>query len=334
LNPAIYGNLVVWQDSRAASDNQDVYGYDLNTHTEFPVCTAGGSQVGPAIYGDIVVWMDYRNEPHADTCWPDCNTDIYGYDLSTASEFAICTEGHFQGYPAIYGDTVVWIDARNGNWDVYAYNLTTHQEVAICTEVHEQIAVSISEGWIVWADMRNEPDPDNCGTHCNVDLYAYSRSTGLELPLLTEPYRQLGGIDGNLLLWADLRNEVDPVNCWPDCNYDIYGAALVSGEAGFAGGRTQNIGLDEDLVVEFTLPMDPSSVTYACSPDPGGWTETWGTGALLAADNTVLECLRPGHRAIRCPVRNLCRAGLSADGDQSPLKSAATRLSHWLQPLF
>lgn len=288
-NPAIYGSYVVWQDSRAASDNQDIYGYDLNTQTEYPICTAPKSQVGPAIYGDIVVWMDYRNEPSPSTCWPDCNTDIYGYDLSTATEFAICTEGHFQGYPAIYGDTVVWIDKRNGNGDVYAYNLTTHQEYAVCTEMHEQIGVSIGEQWIVWTDMRNELDPANCGRHCNYDLYAYRRSDGAEIPLVTESHQQFQqAVDGNLLFWADERNEVDPDNCWPDCNYDIYGAAILSGEAGFAGGRTQNIGLEEDIVVEFTLPMVTSSVTYACNPDPGGWTETWGSGGLLAANNTLL----------------------------------------------
>ena len=109
-SPAIYGNYVVWQDSRAGSNNQDIYGYDLNTRTEFPISTAEKTQVLPAISGTIVVWIDYRHEPNPLSCWPDCNTDIYGYDLSTATEFEICTEGHGQWYPVIDGDTVVWID--------------------------------------------------------------------------------------------------------------------------------------------------------------------------------------------------------------------------------
>jgi beta propeller repeat protein len=54
-NPAIYGNIVVWEDFRYG---KDIYGYDLVTSTEFPICAAPYWQENPAIYGNIVVWEE------------------------------------------------------------------------------------------------------------------------------------------------------------------------------------------------------------------------------------------------------------------------------------
>jgi beta propeller repeat protein len=57
-----------------------------------------------------VVWGDLRNG----------NWDIYGYNLSTSTEFPIAIGMAPNSLPAIYGDTVVWGDLRNGNnWDIY-----------------------------------------------------------------------------------------------------------------------------------------------------------------------------------------------------------------------
>lgn len=137
--------------------------------------------------------------------------------------------------------------------------------------------------------MRNEADPAGCGQHCNYDIYVYERSTGTEFAAVTEPHWQFQqAIQGNLLLWTDKRNEPDPDNCWPDCNYDIYGAAIVSGGASFPSGETQTVDLDEDIILQFTLPMDTSTVTYECDPDPGGWSVIWTAAALPDAGNTVM----------------------------------------------
>jgi beta propeller repeat protein len=106
--PAIYGDIVVWQDRRGTDG--DIYGYDLSTGQEFTVCTASGSQVNPAIYGDIVVWQDERS-----------GLAIYGYDLSTGQEFTVSALGYS---PAIYGDIVVWSDWRSGaGVDIYGRRL-------------------------------------------------------------------------------------------------------------------------------------------------------------------------------------------------------------------
>jgi beta propeller repeat protein len=69
-NPAISGDIVVWQDGR--NGTWDIYGYNIETQTEFPICTDPGEQVYPAISGNIVVWQDWRNN----------TTSIYGARLT------------------------------------------------------------------------------------------------------------------------------------------------------------------------------------------------------------------------------------------------------------
>ena len=59
---AIYGDIVVWQDARNhATTGVDIYGYNLKTKQEFPICTEEGDQEYSAIYCDRVVWEDDRN---------------------------------------------------------------------------------------------------------------------------------------------------------------------------------------------------------------------------------------------------------------------------------
>jgi hypothetical protein len=184
---------------------------------------------------------------------------------------------------------VLWIDGRNGNWDIYGYNLTTHEEFTVCLEPTDQIGVSLSQNWIVWTDKRNDPNPATCGAYCNYDLYGIRRGTGTEVALVTGPSKQWQqALSGDVLYWSDSRNDPDPLGCGIDCNFDIYGAALLPGQAGVPGGGTQGVGLNDPIVVGFALPMEPASVTYACAPDPGGWAETWNGALRLAVPNTVL----------------------------------------------
>jgi beta propeller repeat protein len=54
-HPAINGNIVVWQDFR--NENWDIYGYNLETDAEFPICTDTNStnfqgEENPAIDGN------------------------------------------------------------------------------------------------------------------------------------------------------------------------------------------------------------------------------------------------------------------------------------------
>jgi len=58
-SPAIYGDIVVWNDTR--NGNRDIYGYNLSTEEEFSVTADPHDQSWPVIYEDIVLWDDERN---------------------------------------------------------------------------------------------------------------------------------------------------------------------------------------------------------------------------------------------------------------------------------
>jgi len=169
--PAIYENIVVWQDDR--NGNMDIYGYNMSTHEEFPICTDPHDQWDPAIYGDIVVWQDERSD----------STKIYGYNLSTQKEFPVTKHPSYQCNPAIYGDIVVWQDRRNsslgnslGNDDIYGYNLSTEQEFQITTDTSDQCYPAIYGDIIVWLDERNFIGA----------IYGYNLSTKEEFQITNE----------------------------------------------------------------------------------------------------------------------------------------------------
>jgi membrane-bound inhibitor of C-type lysozyme len=47
--------------------------------------------------------------------------------------------------------------------------------------------------------------------------------------------------------------------------------------------NTTNVNPNTDIIVTFSQAIDPSSLDYICTPDPGRWSESWNT------DNTVLS---------------------------------------------
>ncbi len=104
----------------AENGNPDIYGYNLNTGEERPICTEEHTQSSPDISGDWVVWIDGRRG----------GADIYACNLATDEERAVCTEEHLQFDPAISGDWVVWEDHRNSvkDSDIYALRLTELEE--------------------------------------------------------------------------------------------------------------------------------------------------------------------------------------------------------------
>lgn len=206
-NPAIYGNIVVWQDNRNGGwPNIDIYGYNLATSTEFQITKSPSTEYNPAIYGNIVVWEDYRNG----------NPDIYGCNLVTKEEFPIVTDPSDQYNPEIYGSTVVWQDWRNGNGDIYGCNLATQEEFQITTDVSKQAVPAIYGSTVVWQDNRNGIP----------DIYGYNLVTKEEFQITTDPHGQeCPSIYGSTVVWHDWRNDVC---CFQ--NADIYGCNLVTKE--------------------------------------------------------------------------------------------------------
>ncbi len=93
-NPAIYGNTIVWQDSR--NGNSDIYIQDLSTKKQTHT-TNLANQTDPAIYGNKVVWADDRNG----------GSDIYMYDLSTKKKLGSPQVRVISSSPDIYGNKIV-----------------------------------------------------------------------------------------------------------------------------------------------------------------------------------------------------------------------------------
>ena len=111
----ISGEIVIWLDPYRA---KALYGHNLSTKEDFPICDNGRIPYYPAIEGEIVVWVDDRNG----------NRDVWGYNLLTGTEFPICTEGHDQQTVNISGDLVTWEDRRHDRLSIYGYNLSTGRE--------------------------------------------------------------------------------------------------------------------------------------------------------------------------------------------------------------
>ena len=135
--PDIWEDVVVWSDDR--NGNWDIYGLNLATGKEFPICTHPADQFQPHIYGNTIIWRDDRNG------------GIYGKDLSTCEEFTVCTMP--ASWYKIYGDKVVWADMRNGNMDIFMKNLTTGEEIPICIAPGTQAHPYVYKDKVLWTDI-------------------------------------------------------------------------------------------------------------------------------------------------------------------------------------
>ncbi|MGD9676523.1 MAG: hypothetical protein AB7V19_07560 [Candidatus Bipolaricaulia bacterium] len=161
--------------------NPDIYGYDLLTRREFPICTLKGKQVYPRVSGHTVVWSDYRNVPKAKARTRAADPGIYGCDLATHRSFPICRAGGAQGAADISGDLVVWVDGRNratSGADIHGYDLRTKRAFAVCTAPGDQQSPAVSGHQVVWTDYRRaSPQAVTVGMSVG-DVYLHDLSTG------------------------------------------------------------------------------------------------------------------------------------------------------------
>jgi beta propeller repeat protein len=247
---AISGNVVVWTDWRNTSEDPnswDIYGYNITTKQEFPICTAPGAQALPSISGDVVIWGDARNDPNAFYC---CSDDviksIYGYRISTQSEFLIAAEAGGFPYPQISGSTVVW--QENDSTVTYGYDLDSETKFPISIPVGASagtraVNVVISGDRIVW-----------CNSGGDHGLSGYDLTNGVQFTVCTNPgVGPVGALDGNTVVWMDDRNG----------NSDIYGRVLanyhlsVAADPNTAGVVTGSGNYTEDSTVPISAVANP-----------------------------------------------------------------------------
>ncbi|OEU42261.1 hypothetical protein BGV40_10505 [Methanosarcina sp. Ant1] len=139
--------------------------------------------------------------------------------LSTASaasspkitETRITTNPSNSEHPAIYGNTIVWQDDRNGNWDIYIYDTSTKQQIHT-TNTSSQTNPAIYGNKVVWQDDRNGGS----------DIYLQDLSIKKQTRVTTSGKAYNPRINGNRIVWQDKRNGQD--------NWDIYMYDISSGK--------------------------------------------------------------------------------------------------------
>lgn len=244
-NPAIYGNTIVWQDSR--NGNLDIYIQDLSNKKQIHT-TNPADQTDPAIYGNTVVWADARNG----------GSDIYMQDLSTKKQTRITTS-RVASVPDIYGNKIVYDKYTPTDHDVwyelYMYDLSTKKVTQLST-MFSPIAAAVNGNKIVWLDYYKHGEVDyyicvydlstkrtqikfnfssremigmsdiygdrivyDTNRNGNRDIYMYDLSTNKETQITTNKSdQQSPAIYGNTIVWQDNRNG----------NWDIYAYDLVT----------------------------------------------------------------------------------------------------------
>jgi beta propeller repeat protein len=187
-NSAIYGNNVVWQDTR--NGNSAIYMLDTSTKKETHV-TDKTNQIEPAIYGNKIVYVNN-------------GTNICMYDLSTNKETTIVSNLPYFGVdePAIYGNLITYDDDTPDGIDakIGIYNISTHQDNQLSGGTGDHWDSAIYGNKIVWTN--GEPTTPLDG----VDIYMYDPSTFLGTPISTSGKAESPAIYGNKIVWQDKRN--------------------------------------------------------------------------------------------------------------------------------
>ncbi len=119
------------------------------------------------------------------------------------------------------------------------------------------------------------PDPGGWSASWNVQntIATYSHNAFEELTDYTFQIMSGKDIAGNDLVGGSITNP------WSFTTEDITAPTIT---ATVPPDGTPNIGLDQDVIVTFSEPMDNTTVTYTCLPDPGGWSVVWNGGKTVA----------------------------------------------------
>lgn len=130
--------------------------------TPFVVCNQFGGQAGPDIAGAMAVWTDNRRG----------NLDVYGKDLGTGKEYAVCTNATQQDNPSVtrlvlasgkVHYVAVWVDKRNHPTgdasDIYGRDITARDNFLVSRNARIKWYPDISGNWVVWLEADDAAGP-------------------------------------------------------------------------------------------------------------------------------------------------------------------------------
>lgn len=195
-HPVIYGDTVVWIDADFGNGpNGPIHYKDLSTGQDSVVSTSLTSTWygwTPAIDSDTVAWCDIRNgEPY----------DLYGYDISTQTEFIVWGDNSPSPHIDIDGDIVVGVQKNYQNltsYDICGYDLSTQTRFLICDAPDYQYEPRTNGDVVVWQDLR-------AGAK-EWDVYGYDLSQSTEFPVSligdSEASQLEPAISGDIVVWG------------------------------------------------------------------------------------------------------------------------------------
>ncbi len=229
INPAIWGDIVVWEDYREdpygsgaspGTRNSNIYMYNLTTGEGAALTDNESSQANPDIWENHVVWEDYRHgEPV-----------IYMIDISEEQPIPerIDDTDDPQKRPRIHGGRIVWEDYRDNSYgDIYMYDMTEDEIYEISAFKDNELPVmqrnpDIYGDRVVWTDYRQG--------RFTGDIYTYDLSMEsedgtpyykkgylgpedpAESPVADEPINQHSpSIYDDVVVWTEYSNDTNNI---------------------------------------------------------------------------------------------------------------------------
>jgi beta propeller repeat protein len=195
-SPAIWGDWIVWEDSRDSVTGRDIYGYNIVTGEERRISHSGYAR-NPAISNDVIVWQDSRPAGGA--------YNIYLYNLTTgAEETRLFPDSLSQTSPAIDAAKIVWqVQQSNGKYDIMMLEyplMTMPVSLTPGTSASDQKNPEISGDLVVWEDKRN----GGTGTDIFLNDTSPSSYTTYNLtPGILSSSKTHPSISGRKVVWRD-----------------------------------------------------------------------------------------------------------------------------------
>ncbi|MGB7571799.1 MAG: biopolymer transporter Tol, partial [Methanothrix sp.] len=241
MYPIISGDLVVWQDNR--NGEFDVYVKDLRTGNESSL-TGEGDQIYPDVSGNTIAWEDAKSQDIAYYFWDQKwgktyprpgeqtspvisgktiayvdgappQTSIRQLDLNNWKDDLV-QSGPGQVKPSI-DQKLIWLNTLSGR--PRSISVAPGQTSIICQAPGDQSLPVVGGDdrvgyYAAWMDNRTG----------NPDIYVYSLSQELELPLAAGIYEDMyPDIEGSIVAWIS-RNPLNQYNIedyWSIRTFDI-----------------------------------------------------------------------------------------------------------------